>query len=145
MADETSDSSRGRLPRGKPAFYNRTPWNLVIGCSVLFVIIVRIAQFTTPWILLAPIALQLIVFVRRHAGRQMSLKSKGYSAGWRIYDHWIYEERQGYAPAALLLPVANTEPGHYELFIPDEPKWRETVPAWARDRREEIALRIAER
>jgi len=40
--------------------------------------------------------------------------------------------------------VANTEPGHWELFIPTDSEWRATVPFWARDRRTEIAARIAE-
>jgi len=30
------------------------------------------------------------------------------------------------------------------LFIPDDAKWRATVPDWAKDRRQEIALRIGE-
>ena len=48
-------------------------------------------------------------------------------------DHGIYEERQGYSLVALILPVANTEPGHWELFIPDNEKWRalENSLRWA--------------
>jgi hypothetical protein len=42
------------------------------------------------------------------------------------------------------MPVENTELGHWELFIPDDAKWRATVPDWAKDRRREIALRITE-
>ena len=45
---------------------------------------------------------------------------------------------------ALILPVENTEPGHWELFIPDDAKWRATVPDWAKDRHQEIALRIGQ-
>jgi|HubBroStandDraft_6_1064221.scaffolds.fasta_scaffold332241_2 hypothetical protein len=56
----------------------------------------------------------------------------------------VYEERHRHSLVALILPVGNTEPGHWELFIPDDTKWRATVPEWACDRREEIALRIGE-
>jgi hypothetical protein len=46
--------------------------------------------------------------------------------------------------AALILPVDNTEPGHWEMFIPTDSVWRTTVPSWAWERRLEIATRIAE-
>ena len=45
----------------------------------------------------------------------------------------------------LTLKAENTEPGRWELFFPTDDRWRATVPDWAKDRREEIALRIARR
>jgi hypothetical protein len=72
------------------------------------------------------------------------LRNKGYYAGRQLREHWIYEEVDKFSIAAFLLPVANTEPGHWELFIPDDAKWRTMVPDWAKDRRKQIAVRIAE-
>ncbi len=43
----------------------------------------------------------------------------------------------------LKIKLENTEPGHWELFVPTETEWRATVPVWAVDRREEIIQRIA--
>lgn len=125
-------------------FYNRAPWNLIVGLSLFCVMVAAIALFTTPWILLIPFVIGMYVFARRNIVRTMSLKQKGYFSGRQVNEHWIYEERQGFVTAALVLPVSNTEPGHYELFIPEDALWRSTVPSWARDRREEIALRISE-
>jgi hypothetical protein len=74
----------------------------------------------------------------------MRLNKKGYFSGRRLNEYWIYEEMQGNSVAALMLPVANTEAGHWELFIPTDSEWRATVPSWAWERRAEIAARIAE-
>ena len=73
-----------------------------------------------------------------------ALRDRGYFSHWQGPGQWVYEERHGYSLKAFILPIENTEPGHWEMFIPDDAKWRATVPDWARDRRQEIALRIAE-
>jgi hypothetical protein len=95
-------------------------------------------------VLLAPLLMLIYSFAKRETLRSFSLRNKGYYSGRQLHEHWIYEEVQAFAIAAMLLPVANTEPGHWELFIPDDANWRASVPEWARDKRKEIALRIAE-
>jgi hypothetical protein len=132
-----------RLQRPIP-FYNRDPWNLIFGFAGAIAVAVCIALAATPWMLLVPLLVWAVVSNRRHFRRKWALRDKGYFSHRQGQDHWIYEERQGYSLVAFILPVANTEPGHWELFIPDDAKWRATVPVWALDRRKEIALRIAE-
>jgi hypothetical protein len=77
--------------------------------------------------------------------RSILLNKKGYFSGRRMNEHWIYEEMQDRKVAALILPIVRTEIGRQELFIPTDAVWRATVPEWARERRSEIAPRIAER
>jgi hypothetical protein len=125
-------------------FYNREPWNLVIGFTAAFAVAISIALATSPWIFLVPLVAWAIVSIRRYFRRKWALRDRGYFGHRHGPNHWVYEERHGYSLAALILPLENTEPGHWELFIPDDAKWRATVPDWARDRRGEIALRIAE-
>lgn len=128
---------------GNRPFYNRSPWNLIIGAIFFFAVGISIAAATTPWILLVPLVLWAIRSIKRFVQRQTGLDNRGYFSHAQNH-HWIYEERHGYSLAALILPLENTEPGHWELFIPEDAKWRATVPDWAKDRRKEIALRIAE-
>jgi hypothetical protein len=105
---------------------------------------VNLALATSPWLVLVPLTLIVSAFLKQELVRTLSLNRKGYFAGRRYREHWIYEERQGTNIAALMLPVANTGPGHFEMFIPDDGTWRAMVPDWAREQRAEIALRIAE-
>jgi hypothetical protein len=128
----------------KPVFYRVDPWNLITAVVALTFGLMQIARSTTLWILLAPLLMFIYTFTKRETLRTLSLRNKGYSPGRRLRDYWLYEEAENFSVVALLLPMANTEPGHWELFIPDDAKWRATVPDWAKDRRLEIALRIAE-
>jgi hypothetical protein len=144
-ADELASRATRMTGRaGKPIYYRVDPWNLVIGVVALTIGLVQMARSTTPWILSVPLLMFIYTSVKRETMRSMALRNKGYYPGRRLYDHWLYEEVQKLSVAALVLPVENTEPGHWEMFIPDDAKWRAIVPDWARDRREEIGLRIAE-
>jgi hypothetical protein len=125
-------------------FYNRSPWNLIIGLSVLVMILVGIALLTSLWILLVPIVLVVLPQLKFRLTRVIQLRRKGYFSGRRVRENWIYEELQGSKCISLILNVEYTEPGHHEIFIPNQTEWRESVPAWAQDRRDEIAKRIAE-
>ena len=125
-------------------FYNRAPWNLVIGFAATIAVAISIAVAATPWIFLVPLVAWAIVSIQHQSARKSALRNKGYFSHRQGPDYWVYEERHGYSLVALILPVANTEPGHWEMFIPDDAKWRATVPDWARERRKEIALRIGE-
>jgi hypothetical protein len=128
----------------RPPFYNRAPWNIVLGGLLFSVPLLWIAAFTTPFILLIPIALWLFVHAKREAVRRRSLRERSYFPGARYKDYWVYEERHGLRDEAIILRVENTDPGRWELWIPEEAIWRSTVPSWAQDRRVEIAARIAE-
>jgi hypothetical protein len=132
-------------PKQQPIpFYNREPWNLVIGFAAAIAAAISIALATSPWIFLVPLVAWAIVSIRQHFRRKWALRDRGYFSHRHGQGQWVYEERHGYSLVALILPVENTEPGHWELNIPDDTKWRATVPEWARDRRKEIALRIGE-
>ena len=125
-------------------FYNRAPWNLVLGTAFFVAPIVAVASYTSPFVLLVPFFVWIFLYAKRSAHRARCLRSRAYYSGARYRDYWVYEERHGYSDVALILPVANTEPGRWELFIPNDDTWRTTVPDWARDRRAEIVARIAE-
>jgi len=112
--------------------------------AIVFFLGVTIAGATTPWILLLPLLICGYRSTRRNTARTTSLRQFGYFPGSQHFKYWIYEERHGYADVALILPIENTEPGHWELYIPQDDLWRQTVPNWAADRRLEIASRIAE-
>ena len=135
---ETPTNER-RLPP-----YRRDPWAILVVVVAAAIGFVNLARATSPWLTLVPLALIVYMFVKQELARALSLNRKGYFAGRRYREHWIYEERQGSRIAALLLPTENTGPGRIELFIPDDGTWRATVPEWARDRRKDIARRIAE-
>lgn len=125
-------------------FYNREPWNFVIGFAAAIAVVISIALAASSWLLLIPLLAWLAASIRRHLLRQWALRDRGYVSHSHGQNFCVYEERHGYSLVALILPVSHTEPGHWELFIPDDAKWRATVPEWARDRRKEIALRIGE-
>jgi hypothetical protein len=140
----SSGADQASSAKQKPVFYRVDPWNLVIGVVIVTFGFIQIARSTSLWMLLVPLLMIIYSFVKRETLRSLSLRNKGYYPGRRLRDYWLYEEVQKFSVLALLLPVANTEPGHWEMFIPDDAQWREMVPEWARDRRKEIALRIAE-
>ena len=132
------------MSRQTAHFYNRPPWNLVVAVILIVIAFLQIARHTTLWVLAVPLVLWAYWITSRECRRILQLQRVGYFSGTQIRNHWMYEEREGYATRAMLLPVENTEPGHWELFIPDEETWRDLVPTWAAERRAEIASRIAQ-
>ncbi|MGZ5857874.1 MAG: hypothetical protein ACXWJK_11595 [Burkholderiaceae bacterium] len=125
-------------------FYNREPWNLIIGLGFFATILLTIALLTSLWTLLIPVLLVMFSYLRFRLKRAIQLWRKGYFSGRRVRDNWIYEELLEKQCVSLVLQLEYTEPGHHEIFIPYETQWRESVPHWARDRRDEISRRIAE-
>lgn len=129
-------------------FYNREPWNLIVGFGfVLFLallILAPLVALTSPWVLVLPFLLCAFFFAKAPLVRAVNLRRKGYFGGRRKGDVWVYEERSGRQTLSLSLRVENTEPGHYELFVPNDAEWRASVPPWAQHRRQEIVQRISE-
>ena len=125
-------------------FYNREPWNLIIGLSYFAAIFIVIALLTSFWLLVVLPAVLAFFYIKNRVARSFDLWRKGYFSGRRHGYEWTYYERQGNVDESLTLKVENTEPGHYEIFIPNDSQWRSSVPSWAKDRREEIALGISE-
>jgi len=127
--------------------YIRTPVSVVIvfGLVVLFGFLLEGCVALMPWSLLALIILFVANPVRLRIARWRDLRQKGYFGGKRVRKTWLYEELNGSELRSLSLPMEFTEPGHTELFVPDESAWQLAVPPWARERRTEIVSRIAER
>jgi hypothetical protein len=122
----------------------RRPWRALIRLSILpaFAIALCIAL---PILLAAlPFAI-LYTFVEMRISRAIGLSKRGYFGGRLGSGNWTYEELHDGSLRTLTLKAENTEPGRWELFLPTDERWRTTVPDWAKDRREEIALRIATR
>lgn len=127
------------------AFYNRHPWNLIVGFGCLVAVLFWIAVMISPWVVAGIFALIAFLVLKERFIRWRDLRRKGYFGGRQVKGVWVYEERHGAHVRSLTLKMENTEPGHYELFLPSESVWRTSVPAWAQDRQREIVERIAER
>jgi len=127
------------------AFLNREPWNLPIGIGLLVVLLWWIGWVTSPWVVVAVFALVAASVVKGRFTRWRDLQRRGYFGGRRVRGVWVYEERHGSQVRSLELKMENTEPGHYELFVPSKSEWQKSVPYWAHDRQQEIVHRIAER
>jgi hypothetical protein len=130
-------------------FYNRDAWNSAIGFGVVAALLCALAVSIGPQVVAAIFAglialLAALLWIQRFI-RWRDLRQKGYFGGRRVLDTWVYEERDGAEVRSLTLEMSNTEPGHYELFLPSPSAWRTSVPGWAQDRQQEIVRRIAER
>ncbi len=120
-------------------------WCLLFGFILLAAIINIMSLIVGWWFLIAlPIAIAAVFSILK-AKRILSLRDKGYFAGRRFRGQWLYEEIHDGEVCMLPLKLENTEPGHFELYVPSLVDWSETVPLWAANRREEIVRRIAER
>ena len=118
-------------------------WDLTISLGAICALLVAIAAVTSWWVLLAP----LIVFAASFAWRQLlrvySLTVRGYYAMTVSTRSLRYEERAPFLVRSFTLQLEHTEPGQWELFVPNEEVWARTVPEWAQARRDEISTRIA--
>ncbi len=123
---------------------HKPPWNLMVGFVLLTGICVALARVFGLWLLVIPV-LMAAAYLTRRAKRTVGLRRKSYFGGRRAGTYWVYEEIRDGRLLTLELPMENTEPGHYELFVPEDAAWRAAVPEWAADRRDEIVHRIAER
>lgn len=74
--------------------------------------------------------------------RKRNLASRGFHAGRRLGHHWVYEELHDGEVMAIELPLAYVGRGEHEILIPGAQSWPTRMPAWARDRREEIVERL---
>ena len=125
-------------------FLSRNPWNQIIGTYVFAGVLYGLSVLISPWIIVAIISFFLLSFLRERIVRSIHLRKKGYYSGSWHRGKWLYEEIRDGGVESILLEIENTDPGTYELFVPNNETWRATVPAWARDRRSEIAGRISE-
>jgi len=123
---------------------NKLPWNLILGSVLVLAILVGLAQIVGLWLLIALPAWVAYAQLERRLRRRSQLAQRGYFSGRRERDKWVYEELQNGVAVPLVLKVENTEPGHWELFFPNEQEWRQSAPEWAANRRAEIARRISE-
>lgn len=126
-----------------PPFYNRDPWNLLIGFASMMVLLLVLAAVTSWWLLLAPIVPVVAIHAWIQARRVYALMTIGFHSRTIRQGRLIYEERSGRWTRSFILNLEITEPGHYELFVPSESEWAQSVPHWAAERRAEIAERIA--
>jgi hypothetical protein len=110
----------------------------------IFAPLLAIGSATSYWVMLLPPGLVALLYLKRWTSRKISLSRKGYYRGSMKGDYWVYEERQGSEIRSLAVGIVNTEPGHWEIFMPSELDWNETMPEWALGGRTEIGQRIAE-
>jgi hypothetical protein len=70
--------------------------------------------------------------------RKRALSRRGYFTGQRVGTHWVYDELQDGVIESIELLLDYAGRGEYDIHIPGPQDWRNLMPAWARDRREEI-------
>jgi hypothetical protein len=122
----------------------RRPWRVLLRFSILPAFVIGLCIALPILLATLPFAI-LYTFVEMRISRAIGLSRRGYFGGRLGRGNWIYEELHDGSLRILTLKAENTEPGRWELFLPADELWRTTVPDWAKDRREEIALRIATR
>ena len=127
-----------------PPFYNRSPWNLIIGLGGILAALIAVSAAISWWLLFLPLAVLASAYVITQAQRAYALLTAGYHSRLIRNGRLIYEERSRPFTRSLVLKLEYTEPGHCELFVPSESQWACSVPAWATGRRLEIAQRISE-
>ncbi|MFA6901478.1 MAG: hypothetical protein WC236_00175 [Gallionellaceae bacterium] len=117
-------------------------WTLLLTFYIAAVFVFSIGKIFSPWLLIGiPITL-IGLFFLYPLKRFIALRQKGYFAGRRQADFWVYEERDKSQTRQMKIKLEYTEPGHHELFIPTDKEWRVVAPEWAMNRRQEIISRI---
>jgi hypothetical protein len=117
----------------------------LVGFVLLVLLLLVAFLLLLPWSVVALVGWIAASYLYGRLIRRWDLRRKGYFGGRRVNSTWLYEEVSDNTIRQLALAMISTEPGHTELFVPDDDAWRDAVPVWARDRRREIVHRIAER
>jgi hypothetical protein len=92
--------------------------------------------------LVAAVTIYLFREFWRVTARKRALLRRGYFTGRRVGMHWVYEELQSGEILAIELPLDYVGRGEYEVHVPGERDWSARMPAWARERRDEIVERL---
>jgi hypothetical protein len=93
-------------------------------------------------LLLGTAATLLLRWYWRATARKRALVRRGFYPGRRVGGHWNYEELHAGDIVWLELPLEYVGRGEYDIHIPSERDWLAAMPAWARERREEIVGRL---
>lgn len=126
-----------------PVSYPRSVMLLLIALSVGIALVLLL--FVEGVIVQVAAAAAAFFVLRRFwsaTGRKRNLASRGFHAGRRVGHHWVYEELHEGEVVAIELPLAYVGRGEHEILIPGEQTWPVRMPAWARERREEIVERL---
>lgn len=95
-------------------------------------------------VLLLPLWLPLLVVFWAIYGlrRQFALAVRGFWVAGKGRDNFEYQERRGGKIARIFIYGERILGGPSVVYVPADDDWRQSVPEWARDRREEIFARI---
>jgi hypothetical protein len=88
-----------------------------------------------------PIALIPMWRFSRALGPRGDLAAQGWS-GRRFKNYWVYEEQLGRDRPSISLRLELADRDRYVLVVPSEQQWRDTMPMWAVERRDEILERV---
>lgn len=127
-----------------PRWFERAPWKRLIRVTIVPAMAIVLCIVLPIMLVVVPVLI-IYGFLEIRIARAVGLSKKGYFGGRRVGSSWVYEERHGDSLRALVIDVVNTEPGRWDMFFPTAAKWTTSVPEWAKERREEIAQRIAKR
>ena len=94
-------------------------------------------------LLIGAAAVLLLRWYWRATARKRALVRSGFHPGRRVGGHWNYEELHDGDIVWLELPLEYVGRGEYDIHIPSERDWMAAMPAWARERRDEIVQRLA--
>jgi len=93
-------------------------------------------------LVLGGVAALLLRWFWRMTLRKRALSRRGFHAGRRVGNHWLYEELHEGEVESVELQLEYIGRGEYEIHIPGEHDWVAQMPDWARGRREEIVERL---
>jgi len=124
------------------ASFQRSVVLLLAGLSVALATLAYFVEDGIARLVIAAASFFLLRRIWRATRRKRELGSRGFHAGHRSGNHWVYEELHHGEVVAIELPLAYVGRGEYEILIPGQSSWSSRVPAWARDRRAEIVERL---
>jgi len=93
-------------------------------------------------LVIGAVAILLLRWFWRATARKRALTRRGFHAGRRVGNHWLYEELHADEVESIELPLDYIGRGEYEIHIPGERDWVANMPEWARGRRAEIVDRL---
>ena len=127
-----------------PESYGLVVIAVVTAAAALMVWALLFATPASGWIRLALAApgFLLLRLLWTSSRRKRELSGRGFHVGRRVGTHWVYEELHGGEVVSLELELGYVGRGEYEIHIPSERAWRDTMPEWARERRGEIVDRL---
>jgi hypothetical protein len=124
------------------ASFDNTPARTVlVGIALIALLTVAAWLVVGKYGVFVPIVLVPMWRFSRALAPRGDLAAQGWS-GRRFKNYWVYEEQLGRDRPSISLRLELDGQDHYILVVPSEEQWRNTMPMWAVERRDEILERV---